>query len=194
MTVSIPDIPFVSVQVIDVLHPNRPSVPKEELKEKLAKTYKVCALRRLSTILRVSCCHPLASFRIAFSLYGALKWARAVVWKLRSRERRQEWESERGGSCSSIWIQDTYTNTYEARLYNMERSLEIRVVQDGDKLGNREGDSAARERTASCLQAWSFWCLVLDRSERASACGKHVANMRHASRTVLACAGNGVQA
>jgi len=28
-------------QVIDVLHPNRASVPKEELKEKLAKTYKV---------------------------------------------------------------------------------------------------------------------------------------------------------
>merc|ERR1711990_698199 len=27
--------------VIDVLHPNRASVPKEELKEKLAKTYKV---------------------------------------------------------------------------------------------------------------------------------------------------------
>ena len=30
-----------SEQVIDVLHPNRGSVPKEELKEKLAKTYKV---------------------------------------------------------------------------------------------------------------------------------------------------------
>lgn len=28
-------------QVIDVLHPSRASVPKEELKEKLAKTYKV---------------------------------------------------------------------------------------------------------------------------------------------------------
>ena len=28
-------------QVIDVLHPNRGSVSKEELKEKLAKTYKV---------------------------------------------------------------------------------------------------------------------------------------------------------
>ena len=28
-------------QIIDVLHPNRGSVPKEELKEKLAKTYKV---------------------------------------------------------------------------------------------------------------------------------------------------------
>jgi len=27
--------------VIDVLHPSRASVPKEELKEKLAKTYKV---------------------------------------------------------------------------------------------------------------------------------------------------------
>ena len=29
------------MQIIDVLHPNRGSVPKEELKEKLAKTYKV---------------------------------------------------------------------------------------------------------------------------------------------------------
>ena len=35
-----------SVQVIDVLHPNRASVPKEELKEKLAKTYKVGASAR----------------------------------------------------------------------------------------------------------------------------------------------------
>ena len=32
-----------SAQVIDVLHPNRASVPKEELREKLAKTYKVGA-------------------------------------------------------------------------------------------------------------------------------------------------------
>ena len=75
MNVSIPDLLFFWLQVIDVLHPNRPSVPKEELKEKLAKTYKVSALRRLSTILRVSCCHALASFRIAFPHYGALKWA-----------------------------------------------------------------------------------------------------------------------
>jgi len=35
----------VLAQVIDVLHPNRASVPKEELKEKLAKTYKVITLR-----------------------------------------------------------------------------------------------------------------------------------------------------
>ncbi len=35
-----------SAQVIDVLHPNRASVPKEELKEKLAKTYKVGACAR----------------------------------------------------------------------------------------------------------------------------------------------------
>ena len=28
-----------------MLHPNRASVPKEELKEKIAKTYKVGALR-----------------------------------------------------------------------------------------------------------------------------------------------------
>jgi len=32
---------YAAVQIIDVLHPNRGSVPKEELKEKLAKTYKV---------------------------------------------------------------------------------------------------------------------------------------------------------
>jgi hypothetical protein len=98
MNVSIPDVLFVFVQVIDVLHPNRPSVPKEELKEKLAKTYKVSALRRLSTILRVSCGHALASFCIAFSLYSALTWARTDVWKLRSREWRRECESERGGA------------------------------------------------------------------------------------------------
>ena len=37
-------------QVIDVLHPNRASVPKEELKEKIAKTYKVGALHACTRI------------------------------------------------------------------------------------------------------------------------------------------------
>jgi small subunit ribosomal protein S24e len=44
------------VQVIDVLHPNRASVPKEELKEKIAKTYKVSDVK----------CVFLWGFKIAF--------------------------------------------------------------------------------------------------------------------------------
>ena len=174
---------FFWLQVIDVLHPNRPSVPKEELKEKLAKTYKVSALRRLSTILRVSCCHALASFRIAFSLYGALKWAQAVVWKLRCRERRQEWESERGGA---VVVKGYRTHTQTHTNASFEAQQRVRVLQYGEKLGSREGDSAARERTASCPQAWSLWCLVLDRSKRwraacvcmAWVCVKNSARMR----------------
>jgi hypothetical protein len=42
----------VPAQVIDVLHPNRASVPKEELKEKLAKTYKVQIVSELGSFLR----------------------------------------------------------------------------------------------------------------------------------------------
>jgi len=90
----------------------------------------------------------------------------------------------KGGGA--VVVQGYRTDTQTHTNASFEAQQRVRVIQYGEKLGNREGDSAARERTASCPQTWSFWCMVLDRSKRwraacvrmACGCVKNSARMR----------------
>eukprot|EP00290_Baffinella_frigidus_P007379 CAMPEP_0180133814 /NCGR_PEP_ID=MMETSP0986-20121125/9761_1 /TAXON_ID=697907 /ORGANISM="non described non described, Strain CCMP2293" /LENGTH=141 /DNA_ID=CAMNT_0022073997 /DNA_START=28 /DNA_END=453 /DNA_ORIENTATION=- len=116
--------------VIDVLHPSRASVPKEELKEKLAKTYKVSDPK----------CIFLWGFKIAFG--GQRSTGFGVIY--------DNLNAAKKSLSKHLLLRDGVVEAKKgkiARKARKERNTKIKKERGLAKVEVREGKASAKKKT-----------------------------------------------